>query len=177
MQIDWAAMREHELDPSEVNKELLSTIVKGLANPAKAVALLRQKRLERWHAEFEEDLDFKNWRKIADDRYEPENVQIMWEGYLLRCQKKEPSIFFGNTKITFSNNERLRMNEVDELSNVFACYITQLMGTWPKDHVRMQSVFKDIEHMCRTARAFLSEEDADNFCRALVDHSGRAKKR
>lgn len=166
-----------DLDPKEVNKEAAAMIIEGLADPAKAIEKLHQKQLERWHAEFEKDLEKPHNFRIDNGNYSPEPVQFMWKGYLLRCQKREPSIFFGNVKISFSEDERLRMSEVDEMVTVFACYVTQLLNTWPKNHPRMDSIFTDIERMCHTAKAFLSEEDADNFCRALVDHNGRAKKR
>lgn len=167
-----------ELDPKEVNKESVDMIVEGLKDPVAALEKFKQIRLAGWRAAFEADLEKPhNFRVDADGNYSPEPVQIMWKGYLMRCQRKEPAIFFGNVKIKFSDDDSLRMNEVDEISTVFACYITQLLNTWPKEHVRMQSIFKDVERMCLMAKAVLPEVDADNFCRALVDHKGRAKKR
>lgn len=165
-----------KLDSSDFKPDAVRTIVNALKNMPEYLAQRRVEREEKWRMEFQNDLPYKNWR-LDNNRYSPEPIQIMWEGYKMRCENREKAFSFMGAEIRLPADELKRAHAVEELGVVFACYITQLLATWPKDHARMNSVFLNIERMCIGAYSVLNEDEFHDFSSRLIDKDFVAKKR
>ncbi|AFH14874.1 hypothetical protein LU11_gp343 [Pseudomonas phage Lu11] len=161
---------------TKINKEAAAEIVRRLKTLPEDAAKANAEREAVWRADFEKCNPSYVKERDAYGKYVNKYVQADWEGWYNCMRSRKPLEFMG-AEIHLPADPEKRSIVVEELATVFACYITQLLCTWPADHARMDSVFSHIERMCMGAHFVLDEIEFAEFTRPLVDNRFMAKKR
>lgn len=141
---------------------------------AATCARYRGKLLRESRAKFESQLLDKS--KLNPKGSDDPTVAMQWNGWQA-CMDFTPRLKFGHMEIVLPQDAMKRQDALDDFNNMIRAYMNAMCRTWGTQHVRMQSIFTDVEKALAHAKVILEEIDYCVLKLGIVDHGGRAEHR
>jgi hypothetical protein len=140
---------------------------------AAVCARYRGKLLQESHAKFESQLPAE---KLNPKGMYDHDTAMQWNGWQA-CMDFTPRLKFGHMEIVLPQDPMQRQDALDDFNNMIRAYMNAMCRTWGTQHVRMDSIFTDVEKAMAHAKVVLDGMDYSVLKMGIVDHGGRAEHR
>lgn len=140
---------------------------------AATCARYRGKLLRESNEKFESQLPPE--KRNPKGMYDPETA-MQWNGWQ-KCMDFSPRMKLGHMEIVLPQDQMKRQDALDDFNHMIRAYMNAMCRTWGTQHVRMQSIFHDVEKALAHAKVILEELDYNILKTGIVDHGGRAEHR